>query len=180
MTNRRSFLKSSIAAGAALTTPLAIARSLHAAGDASIRIGLIGCGGRGTGAALNAMNAGTDVKLVALADLFDDTLAPSRERLRNANPDLVLVDDDHMFHGFDAYQKVIDSEVDVVLIAAASHFHPVHFKAAIDAGKHVFVEKPHALDVPGIKSVQKTCEVARKKGLSVVSGLCWRYDPYVR
>jgi predicted dehydrogenase len=180
MTTRRSFLKSSLAAGAALTTPLTLARFAHAGGDDAIRIGLIGCGGRGTGAAMNAMNAGTDVKLVAMADLFEDKLAPSRELLRKDKPNQVLVDDEHMFHGFDAYQKVIDSDVDVVLIAAASHFHPVHFKAAIDADKHVFVEKPHALDVPGIKSVQQTCEVARKKGLSVVSGLCWRYDPHVR
>lgn len=180
MTNRRSFLKSSIAAGAALTAPLALARSVHAASDDSIRIGLIGCGGRGSGAALNAMNAGPDVKLVALADLFEDKLAPCRKRLGTLKPDQVLVDDDHMFHGFDAYKEVINSDVNVVLIAAASHFHPVHFKAAIDAGKHVFVEKPHSLDVPGIKSVQQTCEVARKKGLSVVSGLCWRYDPHVR
>ena len=85
-----------------------------------------------------------------------------------------------MFFGFDAYQKVIDSDVDVVLIAAASHFHPRFLKAAIDAGKHVFCEKPHALDVPGIKSVTETCEMAKKKGLTIVSGLCWRYDSAVR
>ena len=97
-----------------------------------------------------------------------------------SSPNRSHVDDDHLFFGFDAYKRVIESDVDVVLIAATSHFHPVFFQAAIDAGKHVFCEKPHALDVPGIKSVIKTCEEAKKKGLAVVSGLCWRYDPAVR
>jgi predicted dehydrogenase len=85
-----------------------------------------------------------------------------------------------VFSGFDAFRKVIDSDVDVVLIAAASRFHPQFLKAAIDAGKHVFVEKPHAVDVPGLHVVEKTVEDARKKGLAVVSGLCWRYDLAVR
>jgi len=180
MTTRRTFLKTSLAAGAALTTPLSLTRSAHAAGADGFRVGLIGCGGRGSGAAANAMNAGEDVKLVAMADLFEDRLAPARARLKELSPNQVQVDDDHLFHGFDAYKKVLESDVDVVLIAPASHFIPAHLGAAIAAGKHVFCEKPHALDVPGIKAVTGICEEAKQKGLAIVSGLCWRYDQAVR
>jgi predicted dehydrogenase len=180
MTTRRQFLGTSLAAGAALSLPLAVSRAAHAAGTEGFRVGLIGCGGRGCGAAANAMNAAPDIKLVAMADLFEDRLRPARERLKEGYPDQVQVDDEHLFHGFDAFRAVIGSDVDVVIIAGASHFHPVHLRAAIDAGRHVFCEKPHALDVPGIRSVTETCEQARRKGLAIVSGLCWRYDPAVR
>jgi predicted dehydrogenase len=159
---------------------LPIARSAHAAGSGGFKIGLIGCGGRGSGAAANAMNAGPDVKLVAMADIFDDRLQGARERLKQMKPDQVAVDDNHCFVGFDAYQKLIQSDVDVVLIAAASHFHPVMLKAAVDAGKHVFCEKPHSLDVPGLKLAMTAAEEAKKKNRALVSGLCWRYDPGVR
>ncbi|MHB8867110.1 MAG: Gfo/Idh/MocA family protein [Pirellulaceae bacterium] len=180
MTTRRTFLKHSLAASAALSMPLSLSRSAHAGGTDGFRVGLIGCGGRGSGAAVNAMNAGNDIQLVAMADLFEDRLVPARTRLKEARPDQVQVADDHLFWGFDAYQKLLASDIDVVLIAAASHFHPVHLQAAIEAGKHVFCEKPHSLDVPGIKLVTKTCEEARQKDLAIVSGLCWRYDPAVR
>ncbi len=180
MTTRRTFLKTSLAAGAALTLPLPVARSAHAGGTDGFRIGLIGCGGRGSGAAVNAMNAGPDVTLVAMADLFPDRLASAHATLKQQKPEQVQVDADHRFHGFDAYQQVLASDVDVVLIAPASHFIPMHLQAAIAAGKHVFCEKPHALDVPGIQAVTRTCEEARQKGLAIVSGLCWRYDQAVR
>jgi len=179
MTTRRSFLKSTLTAGTAAAVPLSLARGSHAAGSDKIKIGLIGCGGRGSGAAVNAMNAGPDVTLVAMADIFEDRASGARERLQELKPEQVAVDNDHMFVGFDAYQKVIDC-VDVVLIAAASHFHPAYLKAAIDAGKDVFCEKPHGLDVPGLKVAMAAGEEAKKKGLSLVSGLCWRYDPGVR
>ena len=179
MTTRRSFLKSTLTAGAAAAVPLSLVRSAHAAGSDKIKIGLIGCGGRGSGAAVNAMNAGPDVTLVAMADIFEDRASGARERLQELKPEQVAVDDDHLFVGFDAYQKVIDC-VDVVLIAAASHFHPAYLKAAVDAGKDVFCEKPHGLDVPGLKVAMAAGEEAKKKGLSLVSGLCWRYDPGVR
>ena len=159
---------------------LALARGVHAAGDGSIKIGLIGCGGRGPGAAINAMNAGKDVKLVAMADIFEDHVMGARKRLKENRPDQVAVDDAHCFVGFDAYQKVIDSGVDVVLIAATSHFHPTMFKAAVDAGKHVFCEKPHGIDVPGAMLFKKTAEKAKQNNLSVVSGLCNRYLPGIR
>lgn len=182
LATRRDFLKatSSAVLGAAAVSTLSVARGAHAAGNGTIKIGLVGCGGRGSGAAVNAMNAGQDVKLVAMADVFEQYVQGSRQRLKAAKPDQVEVSDDHCFVGFDAYQKVLASGVDVVLLAASSHFHPIHLKAAIDAGKHVFCEKPHGVDVPGLKMAMAAAEEAKKKGLSVVSGLCWRYDPGVR
>jgi len=133
--SRRQFLKATTAAvsGAMVTLPLE--RMVHAAGQEGFKIGLIGCGGRGSGAAANAMNAGKDIKLVAMADIFEEHLRSAREQLKARYPDQVQVDDDHCFVGFDAYEKLINCGVDVVLIAAASHFHPVMFKAAVDAGK---------------------------------------------
>ena len=177
--SRRQFLATSAAAGAVLGT-LPLSRSVHAAGSDVIKVGLIGCGGRGSGAAANAMNAGADVRLVAMSDIFEDRVKSSRDNLKKAKPDQVAVDDEHCFVGFDAYQKVIASDVDVVLIACTSKFHPTYLKAAVDAGKHVFVEKPHAIDPPGIHLVQAACDEAQKKNLSVVSGLCWRYDKGVQ
>ena len=179
-TRRRFLTSSSAAGGAAMVGGLALARGAHAAGDGSIKIGLIGCGGRGSGAAVNAMRAGKDVKLVAMADIFEDRVKGARKRLKKSRPEQVAVDDEHCFVGFDAYQKVIESGVDVVLIAATSHFHPMIFKAAVDAGKHVFCEKPHGIDVPGAMLFKKTAEEARRKKLSVVSGLCNRYALYAR
>jgi len=180
-TNRRQFLKdSSTLAGSALAIGLPLARSVHAAGNDVIKVGLIGCGGRGSGAAVNAMNAGSDIQLVAMADIFADKVKSSRERLKKIKPDQVAVDDDRCFVGFDGYRQVIDSGIDVVIIACASHFHPAYLKTAVDAGKHIFCEKPHSLDAPGVKRVLATCEEAEKKGLSVVSGLCNRFHPVVR
>ncbi|MBI5387534.1 MAG: Gfo/Idh/MocA family oxidoreductase [Verrucomicrobia bacterium] len=180
-TTRRDFLKTSASlTGAALAGTLALERSAHAAGSDVIRIGLIGCGGRGTAAAINAMNAGPDIRLVALADIFDERLKASREQLKQAKPEQVEVKDDHCFIGFDAYEKVIASRVDAVLIAPASHFIPTILKAAVDAGKHVFCEKPHGIDMPGLKVSMAAAAKAKEKKLSLVSGLCWRYDPGVR
>ncbi len=180
-TTRRKFLKTSaLLAGGALAGPLPLERAIHAAGSGAIRIGLIGCGGRGTGAAVNAMNAGKDVRLVAMADVFRDRLETSRKRLKAGKPDQVAVNESRCFVGFDAYHDLIESGVDVVLIAAASHFHPEMLKACVDAGKHVFCEKPHGIDVPGLRISMAASEEAKKKGLSLVSGLCWRYDPGVR
>jgi predicted dehydrogenase len=154
--------------------------SVHVGGSDAIKIGLIGCGGRGSGAAANAMNSGRDVRLVAMADIFADRLEGSRQRLKAIKPEQVAVADDHCFVGFDAYRQLIDSGVDVVLIAAASHFHPWHLKAAVEAGKHVFCEKPHALDVPGLRVAMAAGEEAQKRNRCLVSGLCWRADPGVR
>ncbi|MBN2292510.1 MAG: Gfo/Idh/MocA family oxidoreductase [Pirellulales bacterium] len=179
--SRRSFLKaSSAAAGAALVGNLSISRGAHAAGSDILKFGLIGCGGRGSGAAGNVMNVDKNVRLIAMADAFMDKAIGSRDRLKNQYKDLVDVPNERCFAGFDAYRKVIDSGVDVVLIAAASGFHPKYMKEAIDAGKHVFVEKPHSIDAPGLKVVAQACAEAKKKNLSVVSGLCWRYHKGVQ
>lgn len=173
--SRRQFLKrSGVLAGSAMAG-LAISRSAHAAGSDTLKVGLIGCGGRGTGAAGNALNADANVKLVAMADAFRDKVLASRTSLAKDKPAQVAVDDDHCFVGFDGYRKVIDSDVDVVLIACASKFHPQYLKAAVDAGKHVFVEKPHSINAPELMVVTEACETAKKKDLCVVSGLCWRY-----
>ena len=172
-TSRRDFLKTS-AAGAAVLGGLSIARSAHAAGDAAVKIGMIGCGGRCSGAAAQSLKAGPHVKLVAMYDVFEDRLQTRRKMLKQSKPDQVLVDDDHCFSDFDGYQKVIDS-VDVVLIACASKFHPMYSLAAIKSGKHVFVEKPHAIDPVGVRQMQAACDLAKQKGLSLVSGLQSRF-----
>ena len=167
--SRRTFLTSS--------TLLAAAPGLHAAGDDTLKVGLIGCGGRGTGAALNALAADKNVKLVALADAFEDRLTECLDSLRK-KPDVaakVDVKPEARFVGFDGYKSVIE-RCDVVLLCTPPHFRPLHLKAAVDAGKHVFAEKPCAVDAPGVRSVLATCEAAKKKSLSVVSGLCLRYD----
>ena len=179
--SRRKFLKGSAAgAGAAALGGLPIGQCAYAAGTDMIKIGLIGCGGRGTQAAQNAMNAGKEIQLTAMAELFRDRLESSLEQLKTAKEKQVAVKPDHCFIGFDAYKQLIASGVDVVLIAPSSCFIPTILKTAIDAGKHVFCEKPHGIDVPGVKVAMAACEEARKKNLAVVSGLCWRYDTGVR
>ncbi len=178
--SRRQFLQRSAVSGAAAYGALSLARSAHAAGSDVIKVGLIGCGGRGSGAAANAMNAGKDVRLVAMADVFAERIAAARPQLKKMYPEQFAVDDAHSFVGFDAYQKVIESGVDVVLIACSSHFHSAFLKAAVDAGKHVFVEKPVAVDPVGVRVAMAASEEAKKKNLSVVSGFCWRYDAGVR
>jgi len=175
--SRRKFVQGSVVvAGSALTTKALFARGLVGAADL-LRIGLIGCGGRGTGAAAQALAADPNVKLVAMGDAFIDHVENSLAKLK-ADPKIagkIDVPAERRFSGFNNYQKVLESGIDVVLLAEPPHFRPKHLKAAIEAGKHVFAEKPVAVDAPGVRSVLATCEQARKKGLSVVSGLCLRY-----
>ncbi len=178
--SRRQFLQRSAVSGAAAFGALSLARGAHAGGSGIIKVGLIGCGGRGSGAAANAMNAGKDVHLVAVGDLLEERLKDSCPRLKKMYPEQATVDKAHCFAGFDAYQKVLASDIDVAVIAVTSHFHPMLLKAAVDAGKHVFCEKPCAIDMPGIRMARTASEDAKKKNLSVVSGLCWRYDLGVR
>ncbi|MCL5745642.1 MAG: Gfo/Idh/MocA family oxidoreductase [Acidobacteria bacterium] len=164
--SRRDFLKTSVALPAAM--------SAYAAGSDIIRVGMIGCGGRCTEAATQAMNADKGVRLVAMADIRMDRLQEKRTQLKAKYSGQVAVDDDHCFAGFDAYKHVIES-ADVILVANAAKFHPLHLMAGIQAGKHVFVEKPHAIDPAGIKMVQAACELAKQKRLCVLSGLQSRY-----
>ena len=173
--SRRDFLRTT--AGATLAASLAFPGGVHAADDDLIRVGLIGCGGRGTGAAGQALLADKNVKLVAMADAFEDRLQLSlgsllKDKKLDGKIDVKL---DACFTGFDAYQKVIE-RVDVVLLCTPPHFRPLHMKAAVEAGKHIFAEKPCAVDATGVRSVIETCKKAQEKKLSVVSGLCLRYD----
>lgn len=174
--SRRDFLKSStLAAGAVGLSTLT--SSVHAAGDDTLRVALIGCGRRGTGAAEQALLADENVKLVAMADAFDDYLQASLKQLKKtkAIADKLDVPKDRQFVGFDAYKQALNSGVDVVLLTTPPHFRPIHLKAAIEAGKHVFAEKPVAVDAQGVRSVIESGKLAKSKGLSIVSGLCLRY-----
>jgi myo-inositol 2-dehydrogenase / D-chiro-inositol 1-dehydrogenase len=172
---RRDFLRTStVAASAAAIGTLELSRSAHAAGTDLIKVGMIGCGGRNSGAAGQALNADQGAQLVAMCDIFRDRIESARQELRKAKPQQVAVEDDHCFTGFDGYKHVIEAS-DVVLIANAAKFHPFHAMAAISAGKHVFVEKPHGIDPLGIKLMQAACDLARKKEVCIVSGLQSRF-----
>jgi predicted dehydrogenase len=178
-TGRRDFLKTSAAAAAAVG--LAGVPPVHAGGGDQLRVGLVGCGGRGTGAAVNALRADRNVKLVALGDTFRDRLEGSLAALRR-EADLapkIDVPAERRFVGFDAYRQVIAC-VDVVLLCTPPHFRPTQLRAAVQANKHAFVEKPVAVDGPGVRSVLATSEEARRRRLSIVSGLCWRYHNGMR
>jgi predicted dehydrogenase len=171
--SRRQFIKtSSVAiAGGAVAGSLSVARSAHAAGDDLLRIALIGCGGRGTGAASDALGTHGNVKLVAMADAFLDNIEVSLRSLQTSLPDRVDVPPERRFAGFDAYQHAINSDVDLVILATPPGFRPVHFQAAVDAGKHVFMEKPVAVDAPGVRAVLAAGKQAKAKNLAVGVGL---------
>lgn len=177
---RRKFLQSSATAAAATTLAgLDVARFAHAAGSDTLKVGLIGCGGRNSGAGFQALRADPGARLVAMGDIFLDRIHHARQAIttelsKDGKADQVQVRDDHCFTGFDSYQDVI-AAADVVLIANAAKFHPLHARAAIAAGKHVFVEKPHGIDPYGIKQLQQACDHAREKQLCLVSGLQSRY-----
>jgi predicted dehydrogenase len=174
---RREFMKKAVVAGGALAGGLALERAVHAAGDDTLKIALIGCGGRGKSAAVNALSADPNTVLTVLADIFPDQLEQGRKVLSNQEVgSRVQLTDDHCFSDFDAYKSVMQTDVDVVLLCTTPHFRPAHLRAAIEAGKHVFCEKPVAVDGPGVRHVLETVEMARQKNLSIVSGLCWRYD----
>jgi predicted dehydrogenase len=161
-----------------VAAPLLAPALIHAGGSDLLKVGLVGCGGRGTGAASQALRADPNVRLTAMADAFTDHLDRSLGELQKDDGIVEKIDvpRERQFVGFDAYRQLIDSGVDVVLLATPPHFRPQHLAAAIDAGKHVFAEKPVAVDAPGVRSVLATCERAKQKGLSVVSGLCLRYS----
>jgi len=180
--SRRDFLKNSTAAvvGGSLAATLVAPAAVHAAGSDVLKVGLIGCGGRGMGAAVNAMNAEENVKLTVLADAFPDQIKHARDVLSKQIGARFAVDNEHCFDGFDAYKKVMASDVDVVLLCTPPHFRPTQLRAAIEAGKHVFCEKPVAVDGPGVRHVLESSRLAKEKKLSLVSGLCWRYDLGVR
>ncbi len=173
-TTRRAFLQTTAATAATFS----LASGAFAAGGDTLRVGLIGCGNRGTGAAREALRADPNVKLVSMCDAFMDRLDDSLNSLRSIKDIAAKIDvaPDHKFDGFDGYKKVLASGVDVVLLTTPPGFRPIHLKAAIEAGKHVFCEKPVAVDVTGAKSVMETARLAKEKNLSLCSGYCYRYD----
>lgn len=178
-TTRRQFLRSSsaVVATGALAGQLAIARAAHVGGDDTIRIALIGCGGRGTQAAMQALSTEGSVKLVAIADTFEDRLQGSLNTILEQHSKMVEVPQERQFVGFDAYQQAIDSEVDLVILATPPGFRPLHFDAAIKAGKHVFMEKPVAVDAPGVRTVLAAAAEAKKQNLCIGVGLQRRHQP---
>ena len=147
--------------------------------NAKLKIGLIGCGGRGTGAAQQALSADPDVVLWAIGDAFPEAITGSLNGLASFGAK-VDVPAERQFAGLDAYQKVIESGVDVVLLTAPPGFRPQHLRAAIEAGKHVFAEKPMAVDVAGVQSVMESAKLAKQKGVAIQHGYCWRFAPGVR
>ena len=176
---RRSLLRGSSAALAtAAVAPYSSAgKALRPGGNEMLKVGLVGCGGRGTGAAANALRADPNVKLWAMADAFADQLEGSLRSLQGAADvaDKIDVPPERRFVGFEGYRGVIET-CDVVCLATSPHFRPLHVEAAVAAGKHLFVEKPVATDAPGVRRIAAACEEGAKKGLSIVSGLCYRYE----
>jgi predicted dehydrogenase len=180
-TSRRTFLRNTTALAGGLALSPKLAAGVHNSVDDVIRIGLIGCGGRGTGAAVQALSTDQNLQLVAMCDAFRDKVDKSYENIKNQlidndlDPNRLMVSDDHKFSGFDAYKRVIEA-CDVVLIATPPGFRPIHFEAAVAADKHVFMEKPLAVDGPGVRRVLKAAEVAKEKKLNVVVGLQRHYQ----
>lgn len=181
--SRRDFVKTSAAVvGSLIAAQFPDHASAFYPSDDAINIGLIGCGGRGTGAAVQALSTSQNVRLVAMADAFQDQLEDSLDNITKADADhaeavagRVDVPKDHQFVGFEAYKQVIPL-VDVLVIATPPGFRPIHFAAAIEADKHVFMEKPLATDSPGIRSVLETAQRAKQKKLNVVVGLQRHYQ----
>lgn len=182
--SRREFLAGSTAAiaGASLITGLNVARSAHARGDDVLRVALIGCGGRGSGAVRNCMNARENIRLVAVADAFEHRARGTVDGLRKDEQYKNRLDlpDDRIFFGLDAYKHATDCDVDIVLIATPPGFRPWQYRYAIERGRHVFMEKPCCTDAPGFRSLMETNKLADEKKLKVVVGLQRRHDPVYR
>lgn len=174
--SRRNFIKASAAVGMAAILPGK--ERLFAAGSDKLRVGLIGCGGRGTGAAQDCVTSSPNVEIVAMGDLFQDHLDNSLVELSKELGDKVSVTQETSFVGFDAYKKVIACDVDMVILATPPHFRPEHLAAAIEAGKHVFMEKPVAVDPTGIRSIIASSELAKNKTLAIVAGTQRRHQAH--
>ena len=175
--SRRDFLKRSALAGAAVTAGgLGLARSAHAAGSDVLRVALVGAGGRGAGAAMNILSTKANVRLVAVADAFEDRLESTIKNLTAQQKDRVDVPKDRRFVGLDACQKAIDCGVDLVLLCTPPGFRPSQFEAAVKAGKHIFMEKPVATDAPGVRRILAANREAKQKKLAVAVGHHLRHE----
>jgi predicted dehydrogenase len=171
--SRREFVKS----GSALTAAtLAGAPMVHAGGQDTITVGVIGCGGRGTGAMENCLDSAPNVRIIAMGDMFPERLKGARKQLADSKREGFKVTDETAFTGFDAYKKVLDSGCQMVILATPPGFRPMHFKAAIEAGKHVFFEKPVATDPTGVRTVLEYGKIAKEKKLAVVTGTQRRHE----
>jgi len=166
--SRRNFIKTSGAVGAAAL--LSPTDKMFAAGSDKIRVGLIGCGGRGTYDTTNCLSCAENVELVAMGDNFADRLNTCRSKLTKKLPDKIKVTNDTCFVGWNAHKKVLDCDVDLVILTEPPHFRPAHLRAAVEAGKHVFAEKPVAVDPVGVRSVIESAKIADEKGLTIVAG----------
>jgi len=172
---RRDFVKTAAAASLAVTVPYPL--GAFAAETDAIKIGIIGCGGRGTGAAIDCLKAAEGIEVVALGDLVQDRLDSALARLTKQFPDRVKVPANRRFTGFDNYLGVCGCpDVNLIVTAAPPGFRPRHLKAAIEAGKNVFMEKPVAVDPVGVRSVIASSDLARQKGLAVVAGTQRRHQ----
>ena len=176
--SRRDFVKATAAISAA--TMLSGTGGVFAAGSDKIRVGVIGCGGRGTGAAMDCVRSSANVEIVAMADIFSGRLDSSLAELSREVDDKVSVINDTSFTGFDAYEKVIACDIDMVILATPPGFRPMHLKAAVEAGKHVFMEKPVAVDPVGIRSIIASSQLAKEKGLAIVAGTQRRHQNHYR
>jgi myo-inositol 2-dehydrogenase / D-chiro-inositol 1-dehydrogenase len=174
---RRTFLKTTSTLAAAVS----LSPGVFAAGGETLKVALIGCGGRGSGAASEVLSTGTAgaIKIVAMADAFRDRLDKSYNALKNKHSDLIDVPEENKFVGFDAYQHAI-ALADVVILATPPGFRPSHFEEAVRQGKHVFMEKPVAVDAPGVRKVLAAAGEAKKKNLKVAVGLNLRHDRHYR
>ncbi len=180
-TSRRDFLTTT-AATAGTAALLSAVTPVHAAGSDKIKIGLIGCGGRGRGAASNTCEGNEGISIYALGDLFKDNLDSCRNTLKDDSHSREKLDltDDRCFTGFDAYKKVIDSGVDMVILATPPGFRPMMLEYAVKAGKNIFTEKPVGVDGPGIRRVLAAYEEAKSKGLAIAAGTQRRHEaPYI-
>ena len=177
--SRRDFLKASAAASVASTLG---ASSVFAAGGEKIKVGMIGCGGRATGAMINCLDADPAVEVVAMHDLFQDRVESSLNRIKKhaaKTPGRVKVTPDTMFTGFDGYKKLLAiDDIDIVITATPPHFRPMHLKAIIESGKHCFMEKPVAVDPVGVRSVIASSNLAKTKGLAIVAGTQRRHQKH--
>lgn len=172
--SRRHFLKGSTLLGAAALTSFGES-FVHAASSDELRVGLLGCGGRGTGAAFNILEADPHAKIVTLGDAFEDQLSNSLRNLKKSFEDRVDVPVDRQFVGLDAYKEVVKN-CDVVLLASPPGFRPMQIEAAVEAGVHIFAEKPFATDAPGLRRALEASKKAKAKNLTLVSGFCYRYE----
>ena len=175
--SRRDFIKT--VGAMSVASVLSGAPSVFAAGSDKIRVGVIGVGGRGTGAAKDCMASSKNVEIVAMGDLFPDHMKTAFDDLKKTlTPEQFKATPESCFTGFDAYKKVLASDVDLVILATPPAFRPQHLQAAIEAGKHVFMEKPVAVDPVGIRQVIAASELAKQKGLGIVAGTQRRHQPH--